>query len=254
MAYSDRYNKVWSFTSAWEGAWDGEKETFDVKSDAIASYGITPAFLWQQYGMAQSKVTKAFMRSINKDTAKEIWFNSRWTWFKCEQIKDEHIAMLVFDIAVRKPAFAVAILCAVTGLQGQRYALKKNVDIPKQEVFDALNKMDVGTAYLAIVQAYLKMSYAVTKAGVIYRMACLLFKRTFTTTDSNTTLLTPNTFMKSNKAVSYIAAVKELFKLGRSEAHKKGLTATITDNTPQYGKWFMGAAAVWAGGKLFKWW
>ena len=167
------WKKAWAFTSGWEGPWDGGSNY--IYSDSVAAYGVTPVFLAQQYGIRKELLDLAYMKAIKKSNAATIWFNSRWTWFQCASMTDD-LAILVFDMAVRKPQYAVEILCEVTGMSGQTMFFRQNVTLPTQAVFDALNGMDAATAYAQIVTAYIKRQKPSAK-GVIRRLSCLLNKR-----------------------------------------------------------------------------
>jgi Glycosyl hydrolase 108 len=240
------FDKAWTFTAGWEGPWDGENMNPFKIDDNRASYGITPRFLKDYVGLKDSVQGKPYMRAIDRDRAKDIWYKTRWTWFKCEQIESDALAALIFDWAVRRPNHVAITLCNIVGLdtkEGVENPMMRNfggnpdvktskMQLPSQKLIDILNaacKDENGVCtkeshwnfYLKVV-AYRIVKEKPTLPGVVRRFACLLHGR-FEVTASGFPSLPKAEQLKMTQAVTTIRDNP------RAKAPKRKLTNENTE-------------------------
>lgn len=269
------FQKAWAFTAGWEGGFDGNpKAKVQPLTDNVAVYGITPKFLKDYIGWTDKNATDtAKLKAITYEDAAKIWENSRWTWFKCNQIQSDALATLVFDMAVRRANEAAHTLAQAVGMtikegtQGVKFRTvggnptkpDDGMVIPNQTCIDKLNalclndknEMDndaILAIYQKIIQGYIRKAKP-TETGVIRRLGCLLFVKTL---DENR--LHRDNFPSLPKAER--DNIEQKVIAIRDGKTKSKLTADKPTNTEgsQWTTIMLTLVGGYVGGKIFKWW
>ncbi len=103
------FDKAWAITSSWEGPLGSSRETTsDEYWDGVkwgTNFGLTGRFM-REFTTWKKTDIKAFQKMTAAECGK-IWFDTRWTWNKCDQIENQEIANLIFDWSVRRMASCV---------------------------------------------------------------------------------------------------------------------------------------------------